>query len=790
MKFFIALGVLVLFFISGCSAPELAPVSVKPTQKSISYLKDVKPILDKRCVTCHSCYNAPCQAKLSSFEGLDRGASKLAVYNATRLSAADPTRLFIDAQTTQEWREKNFFSFTQTDESNATHNDSIMMHLLYDKKQNPQIIGEYSPETDKLACPRDKEELEEYVDDKPYHGMPYGFPALSDKEYNTLAQWLLQGAKGPSAEEQKALVTPSKNAQQEIEKWEAFLNQSDAKHQITSRYLYEHLFLAHIYFTTAKGEYYSLIRSYTPSGSKPEIIPTLRPFDDPKVKKIYYRFEKVTSTIVHKTHMVVKFDNTVLARYKELFIKPKWESRPHFMDYGTRISANPFIAFAQIPPKSRYQFLLDNSNYIVKTFIRGPVCRGNMALNVIHDHFWVMFRDPAYDVSVIYPELLSQESDNLSMPIYTVDQSLTEVFSDKYRKKYEEYYKTKRYYFANTYPNGIGLESIWKGDKPDDAPLLTIYRHFDSASVHKGVLGNVPRTMWVIDYAQFERIYYNLVAGYDVFGNVSHQTNIRRYMDFLRIEGELNFLDYMPKEKRLKILQSWYIGDDNVDNMKYLNLDQIPSKFSYKTEYPKHEFIEQVVNNHILKSTNIKFDEINYRKIGSLMPKMPKEFHSKADFVEGARSITLPGTGFITSMTDNGANNIFLRIDMEDGSHIVKNLIINRWHDNVNSLFNGDNVLNPAKDTMDIIDERTGSYPNVFVVVKQKDLARFLYLMKYMKGTLEEYKELQHYFISRSDENFWEVFDWFQKNYTENEPIESGMYDLNRYARTPWTVEK
>jgi hypothetical protein len=46
----------------------------------ISYDKDIKPILDNRCVTCHSCYNSPCQLKLSSFEGLKRGANKESIY--------------------------------------------------------------------------------------------------------------------------------------------------------------------------------------------------------------------------------------------------------------------------------------------------------------------------------------------------------------------------------------------------------------------------------------------------------------------------------------------------------------------------------------------------------------------------------------------------------------------------------------------------------------------------------------------------------------------------------------
>ena len=104
MKLIVSILFIFLIFFSGCSAPKIAPVEIQHQQAGISYLRDVKPILDKRCVSCHSCYNAPCQSKLSSFEGIDRGASKIEVYNATRLNAIEPTRLFIDAQTTTQWR--------------------------------------------------------------------------------------------------------------------------------------------------------------------------------------------------------------------------------------------------------------------------------------------------------------------------------------------------------------------------------------------------------------------------------------------------------------------------------------------------------------------------------------------------------------------------------------------------------------------------------------------------------------------------------------------------------------
>jgi hypothetical protein len=45
--------------------------------------------------------------------------------------------------------------------------------------------------------------------------------------------------------------------------------------------------------------------------------------------------------------------------------------------YDPIVSANPFVAFEQIPP--RYQFLLDNSLYMLMTFIHGPVCKGQIA---------------------------------------------------------------------------------------------------------------------------------------------------------------------------------------------------------------------------------------------------------------------------------------------------------------------------------------------------------------------------------------------------------------------------
>ncbi len=396
----IALALAVLF--AGCAVKALPPVAFPVPSRPIDYLTEVKPILDKRCVVCHSCYNSPCQLKLSEFEGLDRGATKKAVYDGARLRSMDPTRLFIDARSTTEWRKKDFFSVTDSAVSNGL-NDSIMIQLLSHKMKNPESTGEYKPETDELTCSADRKEVAGYLKKHPNRGMPYGFPPLKKEEFEIIAGWLVQGARGPDAFQQAVLEAPKQDDAREIVKWEAFLNRDDAKHAMTARYLYEHLFLAHLKFGTPTNEFYELVRSTTPPGRPIDIIPTVRPYDAPGVERVFYRFRKIHSTIVHKTHMVVELDDAKMLRIEELFIVPEWLQPPHLVGYDPKLSANPFVSFEQIPPRSRYQFLLDNANYVIMTFIHGPVCKGQIALNVIDDQFWIMFLDPDHDLAVRYP---------------------------------------------------------------------------------------------------------------------------------------------------------------------------------------------------------------------------------------------------------------------------------------------------------------------------------------------------------------------------------------------------
>jgi len=761
--------ILILSFFTACSVKKLDPIQFEIVKKEVSFIHEIKPILDKRCVSCHSCYNSPCQVKLSSYEGLQRGGSKEDMY-ANRLHAADPTRLFVDAVTEKQWRKKGFFSVTQ--ELNESK-ESIIMQYLFQKTKSPLNIGKYSPETDELSCVKDSQELTEFFDKNPHKAMPYGFPALEKNEYNLLMTWLKQGYKNDTPKN----IIPLQESKQ-IKQFEDFFNNPELKHKVSARYIYEHLFLAHISFDDKSENFYELVRSKTPSGEDVEIIATLFPYDA-IAGEFFYRFRKITSTIVHKTHMVYRLNDIKLQRYKELFIKKEWILKPHLSSYDTNIAANAFKVFEQIPASSRYQFLLDDVHYIIMTFIRGPVCKGQIALNVIQDHFWVMFMDPKYDLSLHDPFFLHDNRDNLFIPNqYGNNPSISKTFKmlDDYDLA-EKYRTNKSAIYKQYYPKGFDLQSIWKGNKQEkNDAILTIYRHFDSASVHKGALGNIPKTLWMIDYPLLERIYYSLVAGFDVFGNTPHQLLVRTHMDRLRIEGESNFLEYLPIASRKEYFNSWYKGWLASYLSVYLPSSQ-ESAIHYTSKNPKKEFVLQA-----LEYLKVQKDPINFVEKNDISSIIKDHYSTQEEIEKSLQSFTLTNSvKIIKRFTDSQSNVAYLRIKMNDGNDLVYSIIINRWHKNVSLLFDEEDRLDATKDKVNYIRGFVGSYPNIFIEVEQNNLNEFFTLLKNYSDSDIEKKKLLKYFINRANPKFWKVFDWFDDAFKKQDTLNYGLMDLNRY---------
>lgn len=770
--------VLALLILSGCAALSLqefeqrygpaAPHDRKIAEVeagNVDYWQEVQPIVEKRCVACHACYDAPCQLKLSSIEGLERGASPAVVYHQSRLRMAPTTRLFEDAHSVAGWRQKEFHpvlnEFSDTPEANREA--GVMYRLLTLKQAHPLSGARVLPDEFTLSLDRQQfcakpETLDEYERKHPSWGMPYGLPGLKNGETDVLLKWLEQGGRyTPRPPLAVELVA-------ETARWEAFLNDESFKAQLSGRYIYEHLFLAHLYFPGIdQRKFFRLVRSATPPGEPIEVIATRRPYNDPGVERVYYRFQEELASVVVKTHMPYALDDGLFEKWRSWFQDREYEVAT-LPGYEEQRASNPYLTFAQLPTESRYRFLLERAQFTINSFIKGPVCRGQVALNVINDDFWVFFLSPddrkmehAANFSALYEA-------GLELPAGTA--SIYQPISHWRRyatQQKERLAALDAYLTANLQaPDDVSLDVIWDGDGVNDNAALTVFRHFDSATVAKGLIGEPPKTAWLVGYSLLERIHYLLVAGYDVYGNVGHQMLTRIYMDFLRMEGETAFLFLLPQQAREREREYWYReAEKEIDD--FMTLPQFERSMKLAIDYSSAD--EKLELYGMLKERLKTVLSTGY-DLESVRDPEVVESLAALQLLRGPAVALMPQVAF-------------LEITSPEGSSYVT-IVRNNAHLNITSMLGEKQFREPAEDTLTVVSGFLGAYPNTLLSVDRDEIENFRASLSAMSDENDYSEFLDSYGIRRTSEQFWDHSDSLHSVFKASAPIEYGQFDYSR----------
>ncbi|OPA89952.1 peptidylprolyl isomerase [Pseudomonas fluorescens] len=735
---------------------------------AISYTRDIQPIFTEKCVACHACYDSACQLNLGSAEGAARGASKMPVYDGERSQAAPTTRLFYDAFGQQAWRQKGFYSVLDAQGSQA----ALMARMLELGHNAPLQPNAKLPEEIVLGLNRENScampgEFNAYAGSHPKEGMPLAVTGLTDQQYQTLQRWLAAGA--PIDEQGLA---PSAREALQVQQWEGLFNQPGARESLVARWLFEHLFLAHIYFENGEpGHFFQWVRSRTPSGQPIDLISTRRPNDDPGTR-VYYRLWPVQGVIVHKTHITYPFSAAKMARIKALFYEGNWQVNA-LPGYGPGRRANPFETFEAIPAKARYQFMLDNAEYFVRTFIRGPVCRGQIATDVIRDNFWTLFQDPDHDLYITDARYRGQATPLLAMPGQNDDVGSVLGLWLAYRDKRNQYEALRRDSYADLPPPS--WSTLWAGN---DNALLSIFRHFDSASVTKGLIGAVPQTMWLFDFPLLERTYYQLAVNFDVFGNVSHQAQTRLYFDLIRNGAEQNFLRLMPADTRDDFMDDWY---QNSGKLKlWLDYEAIdddkPSGLHLSEKDPKRDFANQLLTRYA--HLNASPDPIN--RCGGAFCSRDGIDPALQDAEQALSRLTSrPAAGL--KVIDQLPEATMLRIETAGGQREVYSLLRNRAHSNVAFLLGEAYRYQPGLDTLTVYPGVLSSYPNFMFNIPATQVPQFVAQMEQAKDAGQFEKIVDRWGVRRSHPLFWQYFHDLSQFIRETTPLEEGVLDMNRY---------
>ena len=760
MSYRVFISLFALLISSAATAQGPAP--------AISYTRDIQPIFTEKCVACHACYDSPCQLNLGSGEGASRGANKSPVYDGQRSQAEAPTRLFYDALGKRAWQQKGFYSVLDAQGSQA----ALMARMLELGHQTPLQPNAKLPEEIVLGlnranmCPQPGE-FDAYAQQHPKEGMPLAVTGLTTAQYQTLQRWLASGA--PIDEQGLA---PSAREALQIVQWENLLNAPGARESLVARWLYEHLFLAHLYFKEGEqGHFFQWVRSRTPTGQPIDLINSRRPNDDPGTQ-VYYRLWPVQGVIVHKTHITYPLSPAKMARIKSLFYSGNWQVDA-LPGYGPERRANPFQTFQAIPAQARYQFMLDNAEYFVRTFIRGPVCRGQIATDVIRDHFWALFQAPEHDLYIVDPNYRGQATPLLAMPGQNDDVGSVLSLWHAYRDKRNEYETLRQDAYADA--PAPSWSSLWAGN---DNALLSIFRHFDSASVTKGLIGDVPQTVWLFDFPLLERTYYQLAVNFDVFGNVSHQAQTRLYFDLIRNGAEQNFLRLMPADARDGYLDDWYQNGGKFKMwMDYASIDNdTPTALKLAPNDPKRDFVQQLLARY--GDLNARPDPIN-RCSGAYCsrPNIDPALQNAEQALSRLTSRPAAGLKVIEQMPEA----TMLRIETANGKREVYSLVRNRAHSNVAFMLGESLRYQPGLDTMTLYPGVLSSYPNFMFNIPADEVPEFVEDMENAKDVERFERIVGRWGIRRSHPQFWVYFHDLSQYLHETDPVEEGVLDMNRY---------
>jgi len=793
-RFHTLAALLSLLCAAAMPSPPVRAASEGPSERpsaGIDYQRDVQPIFNRRCIACHGCLGSPCNLKLDSFAGAERGGFGLNPY--TNHLQAYPRTDMDAAKTLDEWRAIGFYPVLSGEQAGpgsrpaaapAAAQDRLDGSLMYRFLEAGSAHNQpgFSREAlDPLyakrfayGCPSTPAEAARQLEANPAMGMPFGLPAIDAGDFTVLKQWVSAGAPGPTDEELRAAAEPARP--DEVAHWEAFFNDPDPRHQLVSRYIFDHFYLATVVLEESPGERFRLVRSTTPPGEPVDIIGTGLPYEDPYayagVDRFWYRLSKLTQAPMQKNLFLWRLGHADREHLERLFFAADgpgahWsESAPLDPPWGV---GNPFSVFRAIPAEARYRFLLENAETVTSGVIYGPVCNGQTATYAIKDHFWVFFVDPEADVSVRDPELGLATWDTM------MDRSI--LGDAAYVRAYNRAVAALR-------PGGWSVDAIWDGDGTNRNAWLTVMRHNTSVSVLSGGQGGTPRTLWLMSYSGLERMYYDTVAGFKYWAGDLSKLKTLLFFNYLRQEFEDNFLMLLPPADRQPVRRTWTQG------VGTLGLALIPFDGSAKAggdpgdpgtgdagagaPQSLHRLIE-AVEAHFSPQVAGPPDRLNPDVKPDVDLEQPITSFDAWERVLSALTVVegQPFTRFLPSV-------IVLRLD--DGAESrVYSLVVNRVYKSQYTLIFQDGQALPELYSLSAYPTIVNGFPNLFVQLDMERAGPFLAALRGV-GSSGDWERLKaRYGILRNSARVWSFYDWINDWNRAHRGDAAGYLDLSYY---------
>jgi hypothetical protein len=236
-------------------------------------------------------------------------------------------------------------------------------------------------------------------------------------------------------------------------------------------------------------------------------------------------------------------------------------------------------------------------------------------------------------------------------------------------------------------------------------------------------------------------------------------------MDFLRMEGEMNVLAFLPKDSRNAVRDVWY-RKASEDVMAYMNGSKAffyqESGIDYKTDAAWPEFLS-LWKQHLNPVLNKRY-ELSASALGR---ESLADLQALAE-LKGRAVSYLPEASFLTIIDGQGREHQFT-------------LLRNSAHSNISELFDEEDRRLPEEDTLTLVPGFLGAYPNAFYRVDAARLPGFVKQIGSLKSEADYAVLATHFALRRTDGRFWSHSDALHEAYRKIYPVEAALFDYSRF---------
>jgi hypothetical protein len=235
-------------------------------------------------------------------------------------------------------------------------------------------------------------------------------------------------------------------------------------------------------------------------------------------------------------------------------------------------------------------------------------------------------------------------------------------------------------------------------------------------------------------------------------------------MDFLRMEGELTFLTFLPLKDRQPVLDYWYRGRKGESDQYFTDAAAyFPSESGMRYRSADHlaELYEAVSQ----RMAPVRPPALDWQKTG-LSPAEISQMRMLSR-IHGIPASVMPEFSLL-----------MLR---RPGERLqIVSLVRNSAHSNVAEMFDEEERRLPKEDTLLALDGVIGAYPNALFAVDPEKLPDFVAAVARLADETDLVKLTDRFGVRRSDRRFWPLSDALHAEWRRTAPREAAILDYSR----------